>query len=499
MSIEEIFLRSLLSRQDSQLTSFCIKDVKYSYSDLFNYVEQIYEQVKDIQEEIVYIYSFDDIRTYATILALWYSGHGYVALNPIQPLERHNEIIDGVGTHYIVSCIDGYDANVEGMQYIHTSQITHDNYSKKYNISVDIYSEEITAYLIFTSGSTGKPKGVQINRGNLAAFIVSMDQIGLDLTTEDRCLQPFDLSFDFSISGYVIPLHKGASVYTIPQKVSKFIYMAGLLGRHHLTFLQMVPSMARNLLPYIDEVDRSSIRYNMFGGDALTGNVLKAWPKDCPNMITYNVYGPTENTDICTSYKIYPDMVDNPLSHNDIICMGKAFGYTDAIILDDQDQIITSRNIEGELCLAGKQVTPGYWKNPEENTKKFININRRRFYRTGDMCFYGEDDNLMFTSRKDFQIKINGFRVETGEIENQYASISGGRFSVVMPYKDDNGNLSLSIIIEGDEYDYKQHRTELSKILPFYELPSKWLFVDSFPLNNNGKIDRKKLKEIFKL
>ena len=130
MSIEEIFLRSLLSRQDSQLTSFCIKDVKYSYSDLFNYVEQIYEQVKDIQEEIVYIYSFDDIRTYATILALWYSGHGYVALNPIQPLERHNEIIDGVGTHYIVSCIDGYDANVEGMQYIHTSQITHDNYSR---------------------------------------------------------------------------------------------------------------------------------------------------------------------------------------------------------------------------------------------------------------------------------------------------------------------------------------------------------------------------------
>lgn len=79
---------------------------------------------------------------------------------------------------------------------------------------------------------------MQLTRGNVAAFIDSMDNVGLDITSADKCLQPFDLTFDFSVSGYVIPLVKGASVYTIPQKAIKFSYIAGLLEDYHLTVLQ---------------------------------------------------------------------------------------------------------------------------------------------------------------------------------------------------------------------------------------------------------------------
>ena len=105
----------------------------------------------------------------------------------------------------------------------------------------------------------------------------------------------------------------------------------------------------------------------------------------------------------------------------------------------------------------------------------------------------------MFVSRKDFQVKINGFRVELGEIENRYSEISGGNFCVVMPYTNEQGNTELAIVIEGDEYDFKAHKTQLANELPAYELPAKWLFIKSIPLNTNGKVDRKAIKQHFEL
>lgn len=505
-TFEKTFLIPLLSRQNSDRIAFCIKDVQYSYSDLFSFVEQIFDEVYSIPEQLMYIYSIDDIRTYASIIALWYAGKGYVVLNPVQPKERHGEIIESVGAHYVLTADEKYNAGIEGIQYIQTSKISIKGYSKKHVINIQNYPSTNIVYIIFTSGSTGKPKGVQINRRNLAAFLISFDGIGLAITEEDRCLQPFDLSFDASIESYVFPLFKGASVFTIPEKKTKYLYIAYLLEKYHLTFLHMVPSMVRNLIPYIDEVERKCIRYNLFGGEALTTAILNAWHKDCKDMISYNIYGPTENTDICACYMVpTPSLhtslhnVGEPLNHNDVISIGKTFGYTKSLLLNEDDCVITEEGVIGELCLCGEQLTSGYWNNPNEDAVRFILVDGERYYKTGDLCYYGEGNNLMFVNRKDFQIKINGFRVETGEIESKYFEISGGIFSVVLPYNDGNGNLSLAIIIEGKDYDYKNDKAALAKVLPAYEVPTKWLFIDKFPLNVSGKVDRIKLKDIFNL
>ena len=96
-------------------------------------------------------------------------------------------------------------------------------------------------------------------------------------------------------------------------------------------------------------------------------------------------------------------------------------------------------------------------------------------------------------------MKINGFRVELGEIENCFATVSGGKFSVVMPFTNEQGNTELAIVIEGAEYDIKEHRTALAKLLPLYEVPSRWLFVRTIPLNQNGKVDRKSIQKEFNL
>lgn len=499
VSFEEYFIAPVFDLKDSNTIAFCIADKIYTYKQLFDYVEQIYCEIESVENNLVGLYATDDIRTYASILALWLMGKTYVPLNPNQPKERHIEVMSSVHSLAILSADINYQTPVTGIKVFYTNEFTHENYVRKDIMKVSEVSDDTLAYIIFTSGSTGKPKGVQLTRGNVAHFIDSMNHIGLDITSADRCLQPFDLTFDFSVSSYVIPLVKGASVYTVPNKAVKFTYIAGLLEEYNLTVLQMVPSMIRNLLPYLDEVELGSVRYNILCGEALTGKVIVPWHKANPKMVSYNMYGPTEDTVFCTCYLIDESNIATLKVANDIVSIGKTFLHNNLILLDENDHIINTPNVEGELCLCGNQLTPGYWENDKENSEKFLMVEGRRYYRSGDMCFYTEEANLMYVSRKDFQVKINGFRVELGEIENRYSAVSGGKYAVVMPFVNEQGNTELAIVIEGKEYDTTEHKAALASELPNYEVPSRWLFVRSIPLNQNGKVDRKKIKSIFNL
>lgn len=490
------FLKPLYNLKNSLNVAFFIEEKEFSYTELFSFVEQIYQQIQGIKDPIIGLYVTDDIRTYATILAIWFNGKAYVPLNPNQPKERHREVLKSIDAQYLISSDPTY--TVDTVDIIYTNNINPAPLENK-SLVINDTPDNSTAYILFTSGSTGKPKGVQITRGNVAAFIDSMDNIGLNITEKDRCLQPFDLTFDFSVSSYVIPLVKGASIYTVPLKATKFTYIAQLVEEHQLTVLQMVPSMIRNLLPYLDEVDLSSVRYNILCGEALAGKVIKDWHKANEAMVSYNMYGPTEDTVFCTYYLINRDNISNPLSNNDIISIGKTFKNNSVILVDNEQGQINMPEKVGELCLCGEQLTPGYWRNPKENEARFFALDGQRYYRTGDLCFFDKSGNLMFVSRKDFQVKINGFRVELEEIENQFFKISGGKFSVVIPYTNDQGNTELAMIIEGREYDTSGHKAEIAKVLPAYEVPNKFIFIQSIPLNQNGKIDRKQIKEKFNL
>lgn len=494
-----LFLENIISPDRGKNSAFVVNGASYSYEELVKISKQIYAMLEGIEDLEIGLYTTDDIRTYASIIALWFKGKAYIPLNPNQPKERHIDVVESTKLKYVLSSDISYALDEAHVKCLYTNQIQASDEALSIEMEQIKVPDSNLAYVLFTSGSTGKPKGVQITRGNVAAFIDSMDEIGLVITENDRCLQPFDLTFDFSVSSYVIPLAKGASIYTIPNKVTKFTYIAGLLEEHHLTVLQMVPSMIRNLLPYMDEVDVSSVRYNILCGEALMGKVIKAWHQANPEMVSYNMYGPTEDTVFCTYYLIDKTNTEKLLAANDIVSIGKTFKNSGVLLMGDDNAIINTPNVEGELCLCGEQLTPGYWKNDKENTEKFFEKDGIRYYRTGDLCYYAEDGNLMYVSRKDFQVKINGFRVELGEIENRYTAVSGGKYSVVIPYLNKQGNTELAIVIEGKEYDVKEHKAALAKALPAYEVPSSWLFIRNIPLNQNGKVDRKAIKEKFNL
>lgn len=477
--------------------AFVINNKKYSYANYGRFISGIRNELKnrDIECQKIGLVINDDIETYASILALWLEGCCYVPLHPNWPIERCKNIIKQVEIDYILD-------SSQDTRYIDLSVISTKN---KLNICVesilplDGISDNDNAYILFTSGSTGNPKGVQISRGNVASFINSMNDIGLDLSANDKFLQPFDLSFDFSVSGYLLPLVYGGTIFTLSPKKSKIMGIAKLMVKYDLTVLQLVPSMMRNLLQYVSELNMDTIRYNIFCGEALSAVQIQEWHRANPSMVTYNMYGPTEDTVFCTFYLIDKSNIDRIEEKEDIVSVGITFKNNKCIIIDENSQIVDEKFKEGELCLAGSQLTPGYWKNDKDNEEKFFDYKGERYYKSGDLCYYNEDLNFMYIGRIDNQVKINGFRVELGEIENKFTSVSKGLYSVVVPYLDSQNNTKLAIVIEGSEMDYSEWENQLHSLLPPYEMPSKFLFMETIPLNQNGKIDRKVIKQYFNL
>ena len=178
MSLNKQLLQFLIDRKECTSPAFVIDGVVWSYADFYCIVEQIYQLIYEKDEKYFFLYATDNIRTYASIVALWFAGKAYVPLNPNQPKERHVEVMSSVGTHFILSSDGKYCPGIDEVKVLFTGDITEKGYAAQNLISVSEISNSELAYILFTSGSTGKPKGVPITRGDLAAFIDSMNNIG---------------------------------------------------------------------------------------------------------------------------------------------------------------------------------------------------------------------------------------------------------------------------------------------------------------------------------
>lgn len=353
--------------------------------------------------------------------------------------------------------------------------------------------------ILFTSGSTGIPKGVPLTRKNLFGFTENFLKLGYKITHNDKFLQMFDFTFDLSIFSYFIPLVYGASMHPISSKGIKLSNTFNIIMDNKVNVALVVPSFLSFLKPYYEEIELPDLRYLFFCGEALSNDLTYQFSKCVPNARIVNFYGPTEATIFCTYYEWKKELM-NSKHHNGAVSIGKAFPNMRTIILDDNNNIITQPNITGELCLAGNQLTPGYYKNDEKNKSSFIEIvidnKPERFYRTGDLAFYDHDGDIMFCGRKDFQVKIQGYRIELGEIEHSLRKLLNNPDVVVIAKNNQNDIIELHAFIKGNELNQSELKSMVAEVLPAYMIPSAFHFIDEFPLNNNGKIDRNKLKEM---
>jgi amino acid adenylation domain-containing protein len=353
------------------------------------------------------------------------------------------------------------------------------------------------AYLLFTSGSTGIPKGVMVSHANVLHFVDRMlDRF--DVTHEDRLSQTFDMTFDVSVFDMFVGWDRGACVCC--PSAATVIKPGKFIRESELTIWFSVPSIALLMkrLGMLKPGLYPSLRWSLFAGEPLPVEVARQWAEAAPNSTIENLYGPTEVTVICTGYRWDPSRSPAE-SEFGVVPIGWPLSGLDALVVDDRLREVEPGR-EGELIVAGPQVTLGYLDDPEKTAAAFVVPPGRseRFYRTGDLVRRPLGDGpIGYLGRIDHQVKINGIRVELGEIEAHLREASGVDEVVALGWpRSESSALAITAFVCADGLDAEAVRARMAEQLPDYMIPKAIHTLPELPLNANGKIDRKALVQI---
>lgn len=351
-------------------------------------------------------------------------------------------------------------------------------------------------YIIFTSGSTGAPKGVSISNLNIIEYIDWVTEVfHSDENTVMGSLAP--LYFDLSTHELYTCLAKASTLVMIPEKYKAFpAAILKCLKENHVNFLYWVPSAYVNVATFnlLESIKLDEIKTMVFGGEVMPVKTLNYWKKNLPSLsFIANMYGPTEATVNCTYY-----IVDREFGDDEFLPLGKACDIKEVLVLDEEEQEVSSDQIgkAGELCVCGTSLSKGYWNNDEMTQKYFVQNPLNPYlpeimYRTGDLVYYNERGELVFSGRKDFQIKHMGYRLELGEIES--AILRTKIVDNVCVLYDTRNKCIVLIYCATSEIDNGFLAKELAAILPQYAIPSKYIYIRSMPLTDSGKINRQYL------
>ncbi|MBW6482786.1 MAG: AMP-binding protein [Vicingaceae bacterium] len=480
----------------SNRNAFFIQNKFYTYGEFAQKIAGISEALLKFnspQQTVFGVITTDSIETYASIIALWINGYVFVPLSPVNSAERNQSNINQTNIKNVLvnSLKEVENIHLKGIAYIETEHLSSSNH-----LEINNTNSTHILYILFTSGSTGIPKGVPISLKNLETFIVSFLQIGFQLTYEDKFLQIYDLSFDASVHCYTLPLFLGGCVYTVPLNEVKYLYAYKLMKEQELTFVKVPPSTLSYLRPFFSKIKLEKMKYMLFGGEALPLNLIRDWQNCAPNAEIHNVYGPTEATINCFCYKL-PSKAAKQF--NSVVCIGKPFGDSVAVVVDENLNPLPA-NQKGELCVSGNQITTGYWKNPKKNKVAFVELmidnQKLKFYRTGDLVYFDEQNDYFYCGRIDNQVQIQGYRVEMGEIEHHVRIITNASQVVALTKENTEGILQIFLLVENDKQETDEIKSYLKEKLPAYMQPVKIIAIEKFPLSTSGKVDREKLKEL---
>ena len=354
-------------------------------------------------------------------------------------------------------------------------------------------------YILFTSGSTGEPKGVVITLGCLEHFVTWMLEQQKFVVLGETFLNTAPFSFDLSVMDLYCSLITGSTLFSISRDLvanPKLLYRA-LAGSGVTTWVS-TPSFVQMCLveEKFGEAMLPRVRRFLFCGETLAAQTAARLLGRFPRAQVWNMYGPTEATVATTSVRIDPSILERYAA----LPVGRGMPGTDVFVVNDA-AVPLPANEQGEIVIAGPNVSPGYLGRPDLTAAVFFEHCGRRAYRTGDRGRF-RDDFLFFEGRMDSQLKLSGYRIEPGDVEANLLALPSVRDAVVTPVIKDGAVQSLAAFVvlssqtEASHFERTQTlRRQLAERLPVYMLPRKFVFRDAFPLTANGKVDRARLAQ----
>lgn len=512
MNIQQYLLESF--KKYSDYNALFTYNKYYRYSQLAELSYNIADTILYVEytKQPVIIMGSKSFYTHAAICGVIIAGSYYIPLNETFPLERNMNIIKLSNAkillldytdfaHYddILNHINNYNiiCPEEHYEYLSSKFTNHNFYTPKdYNNKLLNAKKDDAVYMLFTSGSTGVPKGIKISHFNLNSYIQSFIKRN-SVTNQDKIMQMNDLTFDLSIHSLFLSFLLGACLY-VPDSSSK-INPNKFIITNEITHILMVPSILAIMkkLRLLKSGIFHHLKYIAFCGEALPFNNALLMAEAASNAKLENIYGPTEATIACTYFEFNKDTEELP-EYCGSMPIGKAYDGMEVFLIDENLNIINTGI--GQIVLSGRQLAKGYVNNETQTKEKFIKINNKDCYLTGDLGRWVNGE-LVFLGRNDAQVQIKGYRVELYEIENAISKIENIVSNAVIPTPVNSvtyENLTAFITVKDDNIDTYQIKSILSQTLPDYMVPNKYIILDNMPLNSNGKVDRNQLKNMLK-
>lgn len=478
-----------------------------SYSELSDIVDKKAYFLKKLSiwhQDIYVAIDLPKSRMAVIMLLAVYKAEGVIIPLPVEcPYDRVNNILSQTKAEIVITDKD-IDYNVFCLNPYKMKETFGDIAAVQHSPRSNSF-----AYIMFTSGSTGEPKGIMIRQKSIVNEVTACYKrfFGLDENTKSLEIQrPLviailaDFSFDPSIVQLFMGLFYGNCIVPVPDDVKKSQWkLSEFLSRMRVDCLDITPSHLRQILSFYDnKKEELYLPQNIISvGEPLTVELMKWIAEFNKTEYVINAYGPTEVCVYCTAKRFKLDEFNIA---NDIPIGRPLDGY-EVYILDEKGDKVENGRI-GEICVASPYISDGYIGKEKLTKKAFVflpGISEHRIYRTNDLGVLGRNGDFYCKGRQDDQIKILGNRIEIGEVENTIKRYVDVQQIKVMVVKDSLVEKKMIAFYSGDKKSKAEFINKLKQFLPNAMIPTVFINIRQFPLNNNGKIDRKKLLETYNI
>ncbi|USD29530.1 amino acid adenylation domain-containing protein [Pseudoalteromonas sp. SCSIO 43201] len=477
-------------------------ETQLTYQELEQNANRLAAYIKDhvdlsVSQRFVGLFCQRSVDMVVAKLAILKAGCAYVPLNPDYPDQRIEymlsdtqlgliltqselrpriaALVSSCQAHPQITCLDSLV--LAGAQPVLTDANAHTE-----------------AYVIYTSGTTGEPKGVVVPHRGVVSLVQNTDL--LNTSEDDVFIHLSNPNFDAATFEIWTPLINGCKlVVASAQQGAEPDSLSRLIKQHSVSVLWLTRTLFDSL--YLQQPTiYDHVRCVITGGEAITPSIVKSiLARSARPELIVNGYGPTESTTFTTFYPCAE--IDGPVP------IGQAINHRQVLLLDKYQKPVP-HGATGEIFIAGAGLACGYLNKPEMTASRFIDnpfasekakqLGLDKLYKTGDLARWSESGALEFLGRNDHQVKIRGFRIELSEIEAQLNELAQIKVAAVVVFEQaGNKQLAAYIVPENGELDLTAVKQELAQVLPSYMIPSYFEIMSALPVNNNGKLDHKKL------